>query len=484
MTEQDIIRAKLVSDTLFLTRYFFKQRFKRKFVVNSHHRVICEALDKVLRGEIIRLAISIAPRYGKTELAVKNFIAAGLAINPASKFIHLSYSQSLALDNSEECRDFIQEQSYKDLFPYVKMDKSSTAKNKWYTSEGGGVYATATGGQITGFGAGEVDEGAEDFEYFIPEPKENKFSGAIIIDDALKPDDAESETRREKVNNRFETTIRSRTNSRNTPIIVIGQRLHENDLIGYLTTNEPDDWTFIELPCIQTDENGEEYALWEFKQTLAELKKIREADESVFETQYQQNPKSPKGKLLPLESLRFADVNAIQEEDILFKFSCGDPADAGGDYFSFPMMHVAMVNNQLACFVKDVIHTKDGIEVTTERYVNKSREYFIEESFIEANGVGLAAFLLLKKDIANHSKVKPFTSTIQKEVRILSNYEFVKKYFVFDSNYKSKPEYKLFIEHLTKYEKEGDNKNKKDAIDCLCSAASILKIKYKQILYG
>lgn len=483
MTEQDIIRAKVISDTLFFTRYFFKIRFKRKFVVNSHHEIICNALNDVLAGKTKKLAISIAPRYGKTELAVKTFIAAGLAINPSSKFIHLSYSQSLALDNSEECRDFIQEQEYKDLFPFVKMDKSSTAKNKWYTTEGGGVYATATGGQITGFGAGEVDE-EEDIDEFITEQKENRFAGAIIIDDALKPDDAESETKREKVNNRFETTIRSRTNSRNTPIIVIGQRLHENDLIGYLMTNEPDEWTLIELPCIQTNELGEEFALWEFKQTLAELKKIREADENVFETQYQQNPKSPKGKLLPLESLRFENLDNIPEEDIIFKFACGDPADKGGDHYSFPMMHVTMTDGQLGCFVKDVIHSKEGIEVVTDRFIMKSRLLHIEESFLEANGVGLAAYLLLKKDVSNHSVVKPFTSTIQKEVRILSNYEFVKKYFIFDENYKSNPEYKLFIDHVIKYEREGENKNKKDAIDGLCSAAAILKIKYKQFLYA
>lgn len=483
MTEQDIIRAELISDTLTMTRYFFKVRFKRKFVVNHHHRVICDALNDVLEGKIKKLAIAIAPRYGKTELAVKTFIASGLAINPASKFIHLSYSQSLALDNSEEVRDFIQEQEYKDLFPYVQMDKSSTAKNKWYTSAGGGVYATATGGQITGFGAGEVDE-EEDINEFTAEQKDHKFAGAIVIDDALKPDDAQSDTKREKVNNRFETTIRSRTNSRNTPIVVIGQRLHENDLIGYLMSSEPDEWTLIELPCIQEDENGEEFALWEFKQTLAELKKIREADESVFETQYQQRPKSPKGKLLPIEELRFADINNIPEEDIVFRFSCGDPADKGGDRFSFPMMHVCISDGQLGCFVKDVIHSKEGIEVVTERYVTKSRNEHIEQSFLEANGVGLAAYLLLKKDIANHSEVKPFTSTIQKEVRILSNYEFVKKYFIFDKNYKSNPEYKTFIDHVIKYEREGENKNKKDAIDSLCSAAAILKIKYKQFLYG
>lgn len=481
MTETELIRAKLVSESLLFTRYFFRERFKRGFVVNSHHTAICEAIDRVLLGKTKRLAISIAPRYGKTELAVKNLIALGLAINPASKFIHLSYSQSLALDNSEEARDFINEAEYKRIFPWVIMDKSSTAKNKWYTSEGGGVYATATGGQITGFGAGEVDQ--EDINEFISESN-NKFAGAIIIDDALKPDDADSDLKRERVNQRFETTIRSRTNSRNTPIIVIGQRLHENDLIGYLRTNEPDEWEFIDLPCISVDENGNEVALWEFKQTLAELQKIREADERVFETQYQQNPQNLKGKLLPISELNFADLTNLPTDNIVYKFAVGDPADKGGDHFSVPFMHVAIIDNQLSCFVKDVIHSKDGIEVTNERIAMKSRENHIEEIFLEVNGVGTAAYLLLKKDLSNHATVKPFTVSIPKEVRILSNYEFIKKYFIFDMDYKTNPEYSTFIKHITGYEKEGENKHKKDSIDSLASAANILKIKYKNFLYN
>src|SRR5690606_37764983 len=154
----DVVRLRTLSSSLYFTRYHFKHRNNRKFVVNWHHEKICDALDKVFSGEIKRLLIRIAPRYGKTELAVKNMMAMGLAINPASKFIHLSYSDDLALDNSEEVRDFVQTEEYQRLYPYVKIDKSSTAKKKWYTTEGGGVYATSTGGQITGFGAGEVDE--------------------------------------------------------------------------------------------------------------------------------------------------------------------------------------------------------------------------------------------------------------------------------------------------------------------------------------
>lgn len=124
----DYIRAFCLSGTLNYTRYFFKARFGRKFVVNDHHVKICQALDDVIDGKIKKLIINIAPRYSKTELVVKNFISYGLAINPSAKFLHLSYSDDLANDNSEEVRDIVKSEEYKCIFPYVGIKKTSDAK--------------------------------------------------------------------------------------------------------------------------------------------------------------------------------------------------------------------------------------------------------------------------------------------------------------------------------------------------------------------
>lgn len=194
----------------------------------------------------------------------------------------------------------------------------------------------------------------------------------------------------------------------------------------------------------------------------------------------------PEGVLLPISKLRFAEVNNIPDEYVVYKFAVGDPADKGGDHFSIPFMHVAVIDGNLTCFVKDIIHTQDGIEVANDRAIEKSRLNHIEDIYLEVNGVGSAAYYLLKRDLANHASIKPFSSHVNKEVRILSNYEFILKYMVFDVNYKNNPEYHLFIKHLTAYQKDDDkaNKNKKDAIDSVCSAANILKIKYKNLLYG
>lgn len=489
MTERELIQTKCLTDTLFFARYFFKQRFKRKYIVGRHHEIISDTLDRVYRGQLTRVCIRVAPRYGKTELAVKNGIAKGLALNPESKYIHLSYSSELALDNSSEIKDFIQEGSYRDIFPYVELKKDTKAKKKWHTTYGGGVYATSTAGQVTGFGAGIVDdEDSEDeeLEEFIKEIDTQcsilDFGGAIVIDDPIKPEDALSDTKRNKINNRFYSTIYNRVNSRRTPIIIIGQATHQEDLIGYVIGKEPGVWTLINIPSL-FEEEGVETALYPPKHTVEELHNLRKADPFVFETQYQQNPTPLEGLLLPLSELQFADMSNIPQESVVYRFAVGDPADKGGDKYSMPFMDVIIEGDNLSVYVRSVIHNKDGIEVNTERILDRIKDHNTEKILIESNGVGLAAIINLKKSIAGHTEINSFASTEEKVVRILSNYEFVKRYFVFDVDYADDPDYKLFINDVVSYLKEGENKHKKDSVDVLCSAAKALKYKFRAFLY-
>ena len=279
MTTKELIvlKAKCLGSLLFFTRYLFKENHNRKFVVSKHHIEIAKALTKVIKGETKRLIINIPPRYGKTEQAVKCFIAYGLAVNPQSKFIHLSYSDDLALDNSSQTKEYINSDAFQKLFP-MQLKKDAQGKKKWFNEHGGGVYATASGGAITGFGAGVSDS--------------DEFSGAIIIDDPLKPDDAFSETKRKSVNDRYNNTIRSRVNDRNTPIIVIMQRLHEEDLSGFLLDGgSGEHWEHLKLPALDEENNP----LWADKHTAEELEQIRQANRYTFSGQYMQTPSPDEG---------------------------------------------------------------------------------------------------------------------------------------------------------------------------------------------
>jgi predicted phage terminase large subunit-like protein len=221
------------------------------------------------------------------------FIAYGLAINPASKFIHLSYSDDLALDNSSQTKEYIESNSFQQLWN-MQLKKDAQGKKKWFNAEGGGVYATASGGAITGFGAGITDS--------------KMFSGAIIIDDPLKPDDAHSETKRKAVNERYNGTIRSRVNDRNTPIIVIMQRLHEDDLSGFLLAGgSGEEWEHLCLPALDKDN----IPLWEQKHTFKELEQIRQANRYNFAGQYMQIPAPEEGGEWKKEWFKIIDKNDL-----------------------------------------------------------------------------------------------------------------------------------------------------------------------------
>ena len=453
-TQREILKSFLLSDILNFTRYFFKVRNKRKFVVGDHHILISRALNRVLSGEVKRLMINIAPRYGKTELAVKNFIAAGLALNSKAKFIHLSYSDDLVRDNSSEVQSIMREQAYIDLF---RAFPASTNSKKWYTEDGGGLYAVSSSGQVTGFGAGVVDEEEEGLNEEMNELEENIskneiFGGAIIIDDPIKPDDALSPTIRDKVNNKFETTIRSRVNSRNTPIVIIMQRLHEDDLCGFLLRQEPDEWEVLTLPCITTDEKGEEGALWPFKHSLEELKKLRNKNSYVFDTQYMQDPKPLQGLMY---EQGFKEYDMIPATIKRIRKSYTDTADEGKDY----LCSICYLETEIGNFVLDVLYTQKPMEYTEPKTAEMLTKHEIEKAVVESNNGGRGFARNVEKQCRmmdnNKTRFKWFHQSNNKAVRIFSHSAAVQNLTFFPRGWdRMWPD---FYKSLTSYMKVGKN---------------------------
>lgn len=464
-----VARFLCQNNLLFHTRYFFKQNHKRKFVLNKHHETICDALEKVLKGEITRLIINIAPRYGKTEIAVKNFISHGLAINPTAKFIHLSYSDTLALDNSEEVKDMIESDAYQTLFPEIKVKKDSKSKKKWYTIQGGGVYATAAGGQVTGFGAGTVDEEFDDG--MIPISSKEKFGGAIIIDDPIKPDDADSDIIRERINQRFDSTIRNRTNSRDTPIIIIMQRLHPNDLAGYVQKKEPGVWTVVSLPCLFVNDKGELQALWDFKHNVEELQKLRKINELVFDRQYQQDPKPKEGLLFYEKELNYYNPKTINLNELAeYKHMYVDPANEGGDDLAALIGY--LVGNKI--YIVDVIYNNQGTDVNEPAIIQLEATHKLNSIEIEGN----SAWYLFSNNIFNKLSakrsrcyVRTIKNTTNKHTRIYAQSAFIKANFVFRDDWEHLPQYRKFMEVLTSYTKNKVSSGKDDAPDAAAGLA-------------
>lgn len=287
-------RERLLGSHLNFTTKFFLEKEGQPFSVAPFHPVMCDTLDRVFSGEIKRLIINIPPGYGKTELSVINFIARGFAINPRSRFIHASYGEPLALDNSTKVKDVINLPGYQAHWP-VTMRPDQNAKGLWRTTAGGHLRAAAAGQPITGFRAG-----------ILAEPG---FTGALVIDDPLKPDDASSDTTRKFINARWENTFKSRLAHEDVPVIVIMQRLHVDDFVAHLLENSGEHWHLLKLPVL-IDGEGEAPAgnvtliphglpdgpLWERKHTREQIKVLQTAPH-VYTGQYGQEPTVAGGNL-------------------------------------------------------------------------------------------------------------------------------------------------------------------------------------------
>lgn len=456
----DMLKTRCMRGLLDFARFSFSVKSGgERFIVGRHHRSICEALDNVVSGRTRRLIINIAPRYGKTELAVKAFIEYGLCLNPRSRFLHLSYSDDLVRDSSREIRETLMLPEMRSLFGVGISGKSD---KKWYTDAGGGLYAVSTGGQVTGFGAGSVDtEDTDALDEFI-QGRGGAFSGAIVIDDPIKPEDALSDNLREKVNQRFETTIRNRVNSRRTPIIIIMQRLHPHDLCGYLQEVEPDEWTVLSLPCIYFDDFGMEFPLWPEKHTLEELHKIERANSFVFQTQYMQNPQPLEG--LMYREFKTYDVIPPCRKEEMCRCNYTDTADTGSDYLCSICYDELPDGN----YVTDVLYTKSPMEFTEQALAQMLADKDTDVCYVESNNGGRGFRRNVERLTRTYGNTATtfvdFTQTQNKQVRIFTHSNDVNNMLVFPSDWERRwPEFAYCIRN---YRKEGRNAHD-DAPDAL-----------------
>lgn len=300
--ERVCVKSLCEQSHLYFTRLFFKELQGTAFRVGPHHRVLCQTLDRVFAGEINRLVVSMPPGYTKTEAAVVAFVAKGMALNPKAKFIHASFSGELVNENSVRAKDVIGSEPYQAMWP-IAFKGDQSAKGLWRTDEGGGLLAKPAGGPVTGFRAGTMDEG---------------FTGALVIDDPLKPDDAFSNLEREKINRRWHSTFKSRLAREDVPVIVIMQRLHAEDFAGFLLRGGADcEWHHLMLPAridnsqaypaefthgIPIEHGLPDGPLWPEKHNEEHLKQL-EADAYTFASQYMQRPIALGGNLFKSEWL-------------------------------------------------------------------------------------------------------------------------------------------------------------------------------------
>uniref|UniRef100_A0A6H1ZER7 Putative terminase n=1 Tax=viral metagenome TaxID=1070528 RepID=A0A6H1ZER7_9ZZZZ len=210
-------------------------------LVAAHLQEVCRYLETGGKEGIGRLMILMPPRHGKTEPASKKFPSFVLGRMPDARIILTSYGADLATRNSRDVRETVISQRYQAIFGErsslnepVILSSDSRSSSSWDLAQPhrGGVTAAGVGGGITGLGA-----------------------NLLVIDDPFKNrEEAESEGRRELVDDWYKSSAHTRLES-TAAIIVFHTRWHPDDLAGQLIkrmVEDPraDQWKIIFLPAL------------------------------------------------------------------------------------------------------------------------------------------------------------------------------------------------------------------------------------------
>lgn len=306
----------------FIERAFFELNPQPAFLPGKYIELLAATLDKCRTGQTKRLIINLPPRTLKSHAASVAFPAWLLGHDPTIQIICASYGQDLANKHARDTRSLVASDFYRHLFPGAVLSPAKLAVDDFMTTRQGFRMATSVGGVLTGRGA-----------------------DVIILDDILKPEDALSETRRKAANEWYFSTLLSRLNSKeHGVIIIVMQRLHQDDLVGEVTDREP--WEVLSLPAIALDNESYPYedffgeqsftreageALHPERDSVETYQKIREAvGEYNFQSQYQQSPMSREGGLIRREWIKFYEPGQFPS-DFTWTLQSWDTACKIGD---------------------------------------------------------------------------------------------------------------------------------------------------------
>lgn len=269
----------------FIGRTFATVDPGAQYLPNWHIQMIAEYLEAVRRGEIQRLIINMPPRSLKSVCVSVAWPAWLLGHDPKSKIVAASYAASLSTKHSMDCRQVMNSPWYRECFD-VRLSKEQNEKRKFMTRARGYRMATSIGGSVMGEGG-----------------------NFLIVDDPLNAMQAMNKIWRERVNNWFDHSFATRLDDKKKgAIVVVMQRLQQNDLSGYLLAKGG--WEHLCLPAVaMKDQMYRRGRVWHMRgmgellhpdrEDVALVERARrELGSAAFAAQYQQAPVPEDGNLV------------------------------------------------------------------------------------------------------------------------------------------------------------------------------------------
>lgn len=376
-------------DLLHYARYVFEEEYETPLLEAWYHRLLCDALMKVASGEVTRLIINIPPAYGKTEFAVRLFVSWFLGNAPKKRVIYTSYSDDLATKTPAEVKMLVQSQSFSKVFGDIKLGRK-TADKEWYLESNGGMFSTTVGGGITGF-----------------------HGNVVIIDDPMKAIEKNSKATRDLVTNFYKGSITSRLrkDDPNSAIIVIMQRLHEDDLVGYLLENESEDWTHINLTGIEDKPCIYEFFDFYYERPAREPLNAHFEDEAALErqkrvmredwsSQYMQDPQAIETGYVTDEDFAHVASWELSEDNKCISIDPAQSIKETSDNRAISVVGVALTEDKIELFnVYGTWYGKWNNKDFIKNIIEVMMLYPGVPVFMESSGGGIITEQYLKDEI-------------------------------------------------------------------------------------
>jgi len=328
-----------------------------------------------------------------------------LGHDPSLNVLAVSYSEGLSEKLALDCRKVLESSWFREAFPGVRIAKNQGARMDFATTRGGGRYSTTVGGALTGRG-GDI----------------------IIIDDPHKPEDAVSNVKRQAVLSWYRSTLLSRLNDPvNSAIVLIQQRVHEEDLAGYLL--ETEEWEHLELQA-SAEEPCEIDLGWRGKIIRKEGHLLHEArlpqklldryqhhlGSYVDAAQYQQRPAPLGGGLVTWDWFKsFTQAPTLRSGDRVVQ--SWDTASKAGEANDYSVCTTWLVRNNSAWLI-DLYRTKLEFPELKRQISVQAGKHNAALVLIEEAGSGVQLIQDLKQ--ATRLRIKGIVPKDDKATRLLS----------------------------------------------------------------
>ncbi|MEM6900957.1 MAG: phage terminase large subunit [Pseudomonadota bacterium] len=307
----------------FVRRAFDELFGEGVFSPNWAVRAMCAEIEHVILGTRRRLLITVPPRHLKSFITAVALPAWQLGRDPSHNTLVASYSGALAGEHARLFRRLISTKWYQDLFPHMQIDPRANRSDLTKTIEGGGRKAVGRSGSVTGFGA-----------------------DLIIADDFMSEEESRSETERANALETWTNTFLSRLNDQRTgKVIIIQQRLHDDDLAGYAIAQG--NYRHLNLPAIAEDrgqfdlgfgdvhirEVGDVLDPERFPQDVLDGLRL-DMGPMAYNAQYQQNPTPPDGNIFRWEWFESyeAEFDRSAYSHVMQSWDTAITANAHSDY--------------------------------------------------------------------------------------------------------------------------------------------------------